>query len=858
MTQRLFLTGSAALMALALAMPGTSFAQAASDTEADRSKIETIIVTARKTQESLISTPVAVTAVGAADVSRLNIQAIDDLARFTPGLSFSKAFGRATDRPVVRGAASILAGTQPGVEAGTAYFVDGVYYQGDISSIDLADVARVEVIKGPQSALYGRNTYSGAINFITNSPGTSLKAGATVSVGSHNEQSANLRVAGPITSWLSGGLAARYYTYDGEWANSAALNETLGSEKTQSVSGVLEARPVQGLTLRARVVHAEDEDGPRAFGFQASSKNNCFPGYRSNAYRGAAATTDNNPNQWFCGVIKDSGVYFQNTGANNTRPAAPFLGVERDLTFGSLIADVDLPNEYTVNISYGFRDETLKTGSDSDFLNGAAPAPAQILGVNGVMASNSLFGSSDTIDSNDMSLEVKLSSPQDRRFRWMLGLYGYSLDQTSLAIAFAAEAAATATPVNGTILTQKRLTNSTSNGAIFGRLAYDITETLSIDLEARQQAEKRATQEFCSLFRREPNVPPTCSGFVGGRPVAGVAVGGFTYDDSRSFDSFTPRATLTWKPNENQTIYAIYAEGTKPGGLNGILGIANGFPQFEPETSTNYEVGYKARLFDGRGTLALSAYDTKAEDMQLTTAVAGSSGVLTSIVTNQGNAEIKGFEADFRFRVTDNLGFSLNYSHISTEFTEGCDEFQYTLTSGGYSIGTTCTSTRRVPGSPNPPPLPNGSVVPLQGANGSIVGAKIPLVPADQASFNVDYSRQLGANLELFASADVSYEGTKYIQVHGGAETGETTLVGGRVGVSGERWKVSLWGKNLTDEDTIPIATRWFDVFQGIASDPSVGLSGAAASGIDTGSPRAFFFMPRRGRSVGLELKVNY
>ena len=855
MTQRLLLTGSAALMALAIAMPGTSFAQVASETEADRSKVETIIVTARKTQETLISTPVAVTAVGASDVSRLNIQAIDDIARFTPGLSFSKAFGRATDRPVVRGAASILAGTQPGVEAGTAYFVDGVYYQGDISSIDLADVTRVEVIKGPQSALYGRNTYSGAINFITNSPGNSLKAGATLSIGSHNEQSANLRLAGPITSWLSGGLAARYYTYDGEWGNSAARDDKpLGSEQTKSVSGVLEARPVQGFTLRARVVHAEDEDGPRAFGFQPSSKNNCFPGYRSNAYRGAAATTDNNPNQWFCGVIKDTGVYFQNTGGNGTRPAAPFLGVERDLTFGSLIADVDLPNDYSVKVSYGFRDETLKTGSDSDFLNGASFP--QAVGANGITASNSLFGSSGTTESKDMSLEVKLSSPQDKRVRWMLGLYGYSLDQTGFSIDFAVEAGAAATPVNGVIMTQKNLTNSTSNGAIFGRLGFDITETLSLDLEARQQAEKRSTQNFCAAVRTSPIVAPTCTGFVSGANVAGVPVGGLTYDDTRTFDSFTPRATLTWKPNEDQTIYAIYAEGTKPGGLNGTLGIANGFPQFEPETSTNYEIGYKARLFDGRGTLALSAYDTKADKMQLTTAVSGSSGVLTSIVTNQGNAEIKGFEADFRFRVTDNLGFSVNYSHISTEFTEGCDEFQYTLTSGGYQIGTTCTSTRRVAGSPNPPPLPNGSVVPLPGANGSIVGAKIPLVPADQASFNIDYTRQLGANLELFASADLSYEGTKYIQVHGGAETGETTLVGGRVGVSGERWKLSLWGKNLTDEDSIPIATRWFDVFQGSAA--AAGLTGAAASGIDTGSPRAFFFMPRRGRSVGLELKVSY
>lgn len=854
MTNKITLASSVAVLALALAMPVAVLAQAAvpAATE-DRSRVETIIVTARRTSEALMSAPVAVTAVGAADVSRLNIQAIDDLARFTPGLSFSKAFGRATDRPVVRGAASILAGTQLGVEAGTAYFVDGVYYQGDISSIDTSDITRIEVIKGPQSALYGRNTYSGAINFITNSPGSAFKAGATLSLAEHGEQSVNVRVAGPITPWLSGSLSGRYYTYDGEWANSAAPGETLGSEQTQSISGVLEARPLQGLTLRARLVHAQDEDGPRAFGFQPSSANNCFPGYRSNAYRGAPATTDNNPNQWFCGVIKDKGVYFQNTGFGGTRPAAPFLGVDRDLTFGSLIADVDLPNDYAVKISYGYRDESLKTGSDSDFLNGSAFP--QSVGGNGVTASNSVFGSSGTTESEDMSLEVKFSSPLERRFRWMVGLYGYNLKQTIINIDFAVSP--TIAPANGEVISQRALTNSTANGAVFARIAYDITETLSFDLEARQQSERRSTQNFCAAVRSNPAAAPTCTGFVGGVAVSGVAVGGITYDDARNFDSFTPRATLSWKPNENNTFYGIYSEGTKPGGLNGTLGIANGFPQFEPEESTNYELGYKARLLDGRATATLSAYLTKADQMQLTTAVAGSSGVLTSIVTNQGNAEIRGIEGDFRFRVTNNLGVSFNFSHIDTEFVQGCDEFQYTLTSGGYQIGTTCTTTRRAAtGLPNPPPLPNGSVVPLPGANGSIVGARIPLVPSNQASFNVDYSRPFGNGMEMFASADVSYESTKYVQVHGGAETGDTTLVGGRLGVSGEHWKLSLWGKNLTDEDSIPIATRWFDLFQGSAA--GAGLTAPSSTGIDTGSPRAFFFMPRRGRTIGAELKLTY
>jgi iron complex outermembrane recepter protein len=829
MTHKLILTSSAAILALAIAMPATVFAQAATPAAEDRSKVETIIVTARKTSEALISAPVAVTAVSAADINRLNVQSIDDLARFTPGLSFSKAFGRATDRPVVRGAASILAGTQPGVEAGAAYFVDGVYYQGDISSIDMADVQRVEVIKGPQSALYGRNTYSGAIDFITKSPGSTFRAGATLSAAEHGEQSINVNIGGPITDRLSGSLSGRIYKFDGEFANSAAPGETLGAEDTKSISGVLEFRPFDGLTLRGRLVAATDEDGPRAFGFQSSNFNNCYPGFRSNAYRGAAATTNNNPNQWFCGVIKDTGIYNQNTGsAGSTFPAAsPFLGVERDLLFGSVIADIDLPNAMSAKILYGFRNERLKTGSDSDFQNGVSfPQGGTLTAPN----SNSLFGSAGYTDSDDYSLEAKLISAQEQRLRWLIGLYGYQLSQNGYDINFTAPA----NSATGVLTTYSSL-NKTANVAIFGRVSFDITETLLLDVEGRQATESRSTQNYTNTAQ-------------------GVR-SGFSYNDIRSFDSFTPRVTLSWKPNEDMTLYGIYSKGTKPGGLNGAIGVANGFPTFEPEESTNYEIGAKARLFDGRGTLAVSAYRTDANEMQLTTAVQGTGGILTSIVTNQGNGEINGFEAEFRFKITPNLGIGLTASHLNAEFTQGCDEFQYTLTSGGFQIGTTCETTRRV--GPTTIAQPNGTFLPTAGASGSIIGQKVPLVPANQASFNFDYSQPVGSNgLEVFASGDISYESTKYVQVHGLAETGETTLVGARAGLRNANWKLSIWGKNLTEEDTIPIATRWFDVIQGSAA--AAGLSGPGAVGVDTGSPRAFFYMPRRGRTIGAELKWTY
>ena len=139
---------SSALLGLAVA---SALGMVATDVMAQQ--LEEIIVTARKTEESLQTAPIAVTAFTAKAIEQQGLRSIDDLARFTPGLSFSQAFGRTTDRPVIRGQSNVLAGVQFGVESGTAYFIDGVYYPGDVQGLDLNALERVEVIKGPQLSL---------------------------------------------------------------------------------------------------------------------------------------------------------------------------------------------------------------------------------------------------------------------------------------------------------------------------------------------------------------------------------------------------------------------------------------------------------------------------------------------------------------------------------------------------------------------------------------------------------------------------------------------------------------------------------------------------------------------------------
>ena len=135
--------------AIAQTAPAPAPAPAAEEMPAGQSGLEDIVVTARKISESIDKAPVSVSVLSEAKIRTLGLNSIDDFAKQATGLSFSQAFGRSSDRPVVRGASNVLANVQFGVESGAAYFVDGIYYQGDIQGFDPESLQRVEVIKGP-------------------------------------------------------------------------------------------------------------------------------------------------------------------------------------------------------------------------------------------------------------------------------------------------------------------------------------------------------------------------------------------------------------------------------------------------------------------------------------------------------------------------------------------------------------------------------------------------------------------------------------------------------------------------------------------------------------------------------------
>ncbi|WBQ11296.1 TonB-dependent receptor [Hyphomonadaceae bacterium ML37] len=820
MKKHILLTTAAAIAATSLAaIPAASAQEEGAQPQAR----DVITVTARLREETILDAPVAVTAFGQEDILDLGLQSVDDVARFTPGLSFSAAFGRTSERPVIRGQANVLAGVQFGVESGTAYFIDGVYYPGSIQNLDTNDLARVEVIRGPQSALYGRNTYAGAINFITRGATDEFEGQLRARGGTYGEHEVSAGISGPMGDRAGFRLSMRDYNYDGEWTNQVT-GDTVGSQSTTSFSAVVDLNPTDHFDFRLRAQYSESRDGTLPLFLQPAASNNCSPGYRSLNYWSRSGSTNNN--QYFCGVIQPGQVAL-NTGpalpgqpaivpgvpANALNPFLPFQlystadgtafdGISNNTILMSGIMNWDMGGSgYVLTVSGAYRDEERRFGSDSDH-----SSINFVLQPVGMADTGAFFANTTRNLVEDYSFEARLASPVNERLRWMVGAYYYDQVNDGFSITFS----------NPSGNASNQLT--TTNTAFFGLIEYDVTDNLTVTFEGRHAEEEKTTLDGISTAT--------------------------PFNRSDTFSNFTPRLTLNWSVNPETTLFAIYARGVKPGGQNGQIGETTGNPIYDQETSENFEVGVKQSLFGGAGYFAASAYFIEATDVQLTTAVSNPAGAINSVATNQGAAEILGLELEYRQQLTDMLSVGATYAWTQPEFTEGCDDAQWELTSGGGVIAGNATA----PGT--------GTQFFGQTGNCSIAGNRIPLTSEHQLSVNGELRAPFGQNgrLEWFARGDYTYESSKYVQVHNLAETGSASILGAQIGIESDTWTIMAYGRNMLDEDSIVMATRWLQTpYLSAGFSPNTAPADAAR-----GAPRAFFGTLRRGAAYGVEARYRF
>jgi outer membrane receptor protein involved in Fe transport len=841
------------VMLLAATVFTPSLAMAQDAPAEDEGGIKDIVVTARKTQETLSDAPVAVSVVTSEKINELGLNSIDDFAKQSTGISFSQAFGRSTDRPVIRGQSNVLAGVQAGVETGAAYFVDGVYYQGDIQGFDPQSIERVEVIKGPQSALYGRNTYAGAINYITKDPSKNLTLSARGRLAEYGEHELAGSVSGQLIPDVIGfRVGGRYFNYDGQYTNQLT-GKKVGQERTKSAYMLLQVEPSSDIKWRTRVNWQHDEDGPLAIFLQGAANNNCKPGFRSPRYRtvspfvplAPAVLTSTNTNQFFCGTIQPQ----PNNVRLNTDPLLinPTLGVRDGTAYDGIenkqvlvtsILDWDLGGSgWVFHASGGWRKNYNYFGTDSDHSDAFAyfaGTAASTLGT------EPAFANTNRDEQKDVSVEVRISSPEDQPVRAMIGGYYYKQDFQTTDITFNSGKGGLAL---GTDLSQFA---TVKNQAIFGMVEWDITDSLSIAAEIRHAKESK------TLMDRASAASIFCAGEAARSAQFGFAG---TCRPAGEFTGTDPRITVNYTTPGGTLIYAVFATGRKPGGFNGTAGVTaeaqypgSQFVNYLPEKSKGGELGVKFDALERRLRVNVTGFYNELTDYQLTTAIPNPSGTgaVTSIVSNAGKAQTKGLELEVTAAPADNLLITMGLSYVDAKFTEGCDADEFILNSGGLR-----------------PNFDTRNPTAAGAALCSIEGRKLPLGSPLIVNGSISWSKELNASgLEFFANSNFSFEDAKYVQVDNLAKTGDAFLLNARLGLKTERFSIAVFGRNLTNEDSIPLATRWFDLrygagTTGLPSAASVTFDGRPAQ-IETGTPRGFFATLRKGRTFGIEGSVNF
>ena len=782
----------ALLLAATVAVPASTLAQeaAAADESAD------IIVTARKKEETLQNAPTTVAVVTAESIDRLGLDSLSDLSKTTSGLTFDDSFGRDGNRPVIRGQANLLG------QSGVAFFIDGIYYSGSLADYDVDGIERIEVVKGPQSALYGRNTYSGAINIISKTAGDKFEGKLSVDIGENERYDITAGLRGPITDSLSATVNARFYDFGGEFRNQFDGSK-IGKQSSYSFSGAFKFDNGGPLAVALRSYYNRTDDGQPAIFATSANDNNCLPDNGA-LYRGNG--------RYFCGVIRPQAI---NTDFTRQFVNSGDVGLESDQLNTSFRVDYDLSDKVTLSSLTGYNYRAATSALDADYtpnsfqttLFASFPIGAPLPLAPPRNRRLSFVGSvSDfTFDSfqrtQDISQELRLQYDSDQLHLILGGYYFDQSDDTRDTRTLPADALARANansviainaacarspicaqpvPIAVALPLSRDVNNvDITNKAVFGSIGFDITSKLSLSLEGRY-AEEKITQGTIDVDA--------------GRPVPAPVIA------RAKFTKFTPRGTLSWQFTPNNLVYGVYAEGQKPGGFNGVSAIRGGLPSFGPENVETYELGFKNRFLNGALTANLALFRNKITGYQLTQNVSVPPNQVSAVV-NAGNASIKGLELELRARPDRHLTVTANYSLADSKFTSGFDENQGVLNDVADDSLVNCSIGDQFP-----------NITGCQSLFGSIKGREIPRAPKHQIFFDVDYNRPIGSgNWEVFAGGNVSLISSSFAQVDNLAKTGGSVVTDVRLGVQNDRYKVQFYVKNLFDEDAVAQIIRFAD-----------------------------------------------
>ncbi|WP_051275570.1 TonB-dependent receptor [Aestuariibacter salexigens] len=819
----------AACMAMAMATSGMTLSNLVMAQEASAELDENIeiISISRKRPESLQEVPIAVTALGESDIQSAGVERPSDFISLIPNVSIVDAANVGDTQVSIRGIVSTR-----DAESTFAYVVDGVLITNPNGfNEELLDVAQIEVLKGPQGALYGRNAVSGAILVTTKRPSDELEGNVTVGVGNVGQMRANGVVSGAFSDNVRGRLTASYKTTDGFYGNVfTGQDDVVDYLEDTTLKGRLMWDVNEELTVDFRAGVSDVSGG--AINFNAVF---ALPSF---------ANLFGQPN-YFLDVNDHDFIFAFNVPGEN----------EQETTELSVKADWDLEGvDVTAILAYNDLDEYLLSDGTSasfygyeitpqcqsdratlnnfptalggagrtdlygEFFNpfGIFPPGIDFQGVYGPYTPTSCDGYQyQERSQSDFSGELRFTSDNtDDPLRWIAGVYFAEIER-DVVVAYGADTGqgflrqpyVSPTGPNPTDL----LFNDTFDTSVlsaFGQIEYDLTDQWELSIALRYDYEDReVSNNVPNVTASGLNVNTYVNGVVGPiNPAFNVTPNGIP-DRSRSFTQFQPKVTLSYASEHDINYYASYGVGFRSGGFNSIGTEATlnfwfnrtgaGTPgdavnaqlivpdEYEKEVTTNLELGAKGKFMDNRLRINAAVFQTEVEDNQFFEFFAGPFGLLRAVTTID-ELDIRGLEVDFSADVTDDVKLVGGIGLLDSEIKENRNR-----------------------------PL--------------TVGNSAPQAPDETFTLGVMWNYSLTEDVIMTSRLDWQHVGETFFHTLQGEQTPTIwdffgTLGGGvppgphpqdfsrasrdayntvnlRVTFDAEDWALSLWGRNIFDEE---------------------------------------------------------
>ncbi len=767
--------------------------------------LEEIVVTAQRRETALQTTPIAISAYGGEALADAKVFSANDLAAAVP------AFSLTANTPLdvelnIRGITNTRLDS-PSADPSVGTFVDGIYMgrTGDLN-FDFYDLERVEVIRGPQGVLLGKNVVGGALSIMTAKPKFDQSGSLTVGYGNYQSKLVSGYVTGGMTDSVAGRFSFQYRGRDGFGYDKLHDRDVEDLSSVQMRGQFLYDPEDSDWTVRGIFNYYKDNtNGINVVAVEGGTpscetsylRTNCTrPWSNLRAYLGLTDPRVNVAQSvQYKGDTKPTNQFMRRDGYTMT------LDVQRDFenfAFNSLTG-------YTHGDSAQSYDQT---GAGPEALGwsitnwqaymaymnnryGTRPATSN----NGQF----LFAQpvAEAVKASQFSQEFRLTSANpDSNIDWIVGAY-FKKDEIDKTDRFIGENFLGALLTGGnnplsTLSGENKWINQgeIENVAAFASLGWKVSETVKVSAGLRHTSDKKsgvvqgivvATGDRFNPNDPRPNVtieglcrrpdgtavsptPATCTA-----PNKWVYAAGdsFTTPYSAKWNKLTPQVTVDWSPSENTFVYATLAKGFKGGGFDDTpANPAQASIPYDPEEATNYEVGFKTTMLDRRLRLNASVFMMDYKNLQVTQTNAA---CLCNLTDNAASADIQGVEAELEFLATEALRLSLGGSYVDTEYVDFLET----------------------------------AINPTTGTRLDSSGNQLQRTPESQLSMGVDYTTNFGAwDDALKFSVNYNWQSDLFWATDNIAKEPSYGLLDARIQLAPKDvdWSVSLWGKNLSDE----------------------------------------------------------